>query len=95
MDDQVLQVLLGAGLDLAVVIAIAIIAEAVKRLDPDDKWKRWYVLVPLGLGLIAGVAMHISRADSIGVFSLLKAAVLYAAGASYAYSWYKAWRAKQ
>lgn len=95
MDDQVIQVLIGAGLDLAMVLAIAVIAEAVKRLDPLDKWKKWYVLVPLCLGAIAGLAMYFSQSENVGVFGVIKNTVIYAAGASYVYSWYKAWRKKQ
>ena len=49
--------LLGAAvarLDLALIGAIWGLTQALKALDPKDKFARWYALLPLALGLGSG-----------------------------------------
>ena len=73
--------------DVGVVFAIAIIAQQVKKLDPLNAWKRWYFAVPIGLGVVAGLAFGI--AQQAGWWGIIRNGFVYGAAAAWVYDTYK------
>ena len=73
--------LLQLGIDLGVVAGIIGLTQAAKSFDKGKKLERFYVLVPVLLGLIAGVALT----SPLTVAGVARAGIAYGGVAALAY----------
>lgn len=74
------------GIDLAIVVAIGAIAEWIKKQDVTQKFKRFYVLIPLVLSILSAVGLSISSGD---YSTILLDTIKYFGIASFGYSFIK------
>lgn len=51
------------GVDAGVIIAIGAISEAIKKADPENKFKRFYLLIPVALSAICAVGVALSTQE--------------------------------
>lgn len=78
------------GLNAGIIAGIVGITQVFKMADKGKKFKRFYVLIPLVLGGVAGVAL----AEPLTAGKAITGAIAYAGVASYAYSAVKKLAAK-
>lgn len=74
--------IMSIGLDLGVIAGIMGITEAVKRLDSDNRLKRYYVLIPLFLGVVAALV----TASPFALQAVGKQALIYVGVSTYLYT---------
>ena len=79
--------LLYKGLDLPVIIAVAVVTQQVKDLVSD----RWRPLLPLALGAVAAFAVQDLSPFAFSPWNIWRRILTYGAGASLAFSLQKAW----
>lgn len=49
--------LLGLGVNASVILAIIALSQVIKTLDKENKFKRFYILIPSVLAIIAALAL--------------------------------------
>jgi len=61
------------GIDIGIIVAIGSITERIKKIDGVDKFKRFYILIPLILAAVAATAIAInSKAYSAIPLNVIK-----------------------
>jgi ABC-type xylose transport system permease subunit len=72
------------GLNSGALVGIIGLSELIKKLDPKDKLKRFYPLLPVALGLIAGAI--ITTLDGFTFTQFLLNSFIYGGVSSLAYN---------
>jgi hypothetical protein len=70
------------GLNVGVVLGILAITQVIKNIDTKNKYKRFYVLIPLALSFLAGFAVT----KPLEFQDFLNNVLMYVGGSVYLYS---------
>jgi predicted small secreted protein len=73
------------GLSMGVVIAIVTLTETIKKIDSNNKLKKFYVYIPLLMGIFSAYLLT----DPFVWKEFILNAMLYAGGSSYGYTFFK------
>lgn len=72
-------------LEMGMIAAILAFTEVIKSFDKDNKYWRWYPVIPLVLGIVAAFA----TAESITFQKVLEKSILYVGPATYIFKFGK------
>ena len=56
------------GLDVSIIVAVGAIAERIKRIKGIEKYKRFFILIPVVLSVLAAVGLAINNKEWSSIF---------------------------